>query len=859
MLTMTYLISKLKKYIINEYVFLGIVQSFAFFSLAGFFLVNQSLTHDVLFLFNFFRDNLHALNFFGEIAWWNPNINGNGFPSYYFTILGDNFNSPLFAVLAFCYWLLGQAEIRPESYHTVWLVYNTLIVPVLFSLSLLIFVKQFIKNKLVLRYVIILSAFSPGMVFSLTDRGLEHTAYSLLFALAWLKFIEKPTRHSFLLVSLTVLVLAVSFSHLALYWNVPFIAMYVMATLFVNKKGILSKITRSVPFYYWICLTAAVVICLSPTLLTIQHGNEIMRVASIKSPKVVNILNQTQGGRIYPYSWLQPGNPLEFLTVSTSAVGFLWDGAHYKPFRAMGHYVAYNYLGLLALPLTITGLCFGRPIWRKRLFVLLVISSCIVLLSGYSPIFSVILAWPSPLRSVRHFSDVFFRVGGFYFIILSSALGLDVIVRWAKYRFWKPFILISFLISILLSGILLTSIQAIGNGGQVVTSSLLSDVTFNVYAVIAFFMVVLLLYSALHKNNSSLAKYLLLLIFIDVSTSAFLYVRKTPYISDRHDFSEPTISQIGFPLEKDILRLPGTTTISNKPYLKLSDLVTTKYDWSHDTDDEYLLGNESGNWEVKKGLYQSSITKRNPGSYSRVPLQQDFRDGEIEVDVQPFLDGGIWLRSDYNNGQINGILLAAGKKYLYWHTVINGEFGLQKDRTLVSELGQGAVKITIVALENHYYVYVNDSPEPVMQFVDETFERGDLALFAVSSIPKFSTLKVNPYSTSDINILRQTYNTLSLEINALDDSVLLWGDVYFPFWKVSINDEKSEVLKIRHGIGKGVRVPKGKSIVKFTFKPPYVFELYLLSYLTIFWVLFCMTIKKLNITWIFKRKNRLII
>src|SRR5688500_3641245 len=73
---------------------------FSSFLTCFFFLRDGALYWDTGQHFSQFRDNLHSLNAYGEVAWWFPHIQG-GWPSYYYSILGfPHGASPLFAVVA---------------------------------------------------------------------------------------------------------------------------------------------------------------------------------------------------------------------------------------------------------------------------------------------------------------------------------------------------------------------------------------------------------------------------------------------------------------------------------------------------------------------------------------------------------------------------------------------------------------------------------------------------------------------------------------------------------------------------------------------------------------------------------------
>src|SRR5437762_11548170 len=93
-------------------------------------------------------------------------------------------------------------------------------------------------------------------------------------------------------------------------------------------------------------------------------------------------------------------------------------------------------MGLLTLPLVCLGLVLGRKYWSIRLFGCIAAVMTMVLLSAYSPIFSLVLGLPTPLRGVNHYSDVVVRVGLFALFALAAGLGLESIVKGPAVRRW---------------------------------------------------------------------------------------------------------------------------------------------------------------------------------------------------------------------------------------------------------------------------------------------------------------------------------------------------------------------------------------------------------------------------------------
>jgi hypothetical protein len=86
-------------------------------------------------------------------------------------------------------------------------------------------------------------------------------------------------------------------------------------------------------------------------------------------------------------------------------------------------------MGMLTLPLVGLGLVGGRRYWAVRLWGGIGAVMTIAMLSAYSPIFSLLLGLPSPLRGVNHYSDLVLRLGLFALFALAAGLGVETILR----------------------------------------------------------------------------------------------------------------------------------------------------------------------------------------------------------------------------------------------------------------------------------------------------------------------------------------------------------------------------------------------------------------------------------------------
>src|SRR4029077_2394792 len=106
-----------------------------------------------------------------------------------------------------------------------------------------------------------------------------------------------------------------------------------------------------------------------------------------------------------------------------------------------GLFSSYGYLGLLTLPLACLGLVFRRRYWSLRLGAGVAGGLTVLMLSAYSPIFSLVLGLNSPLRAVNHFSDTAFRLGLYVLFLLSAGVGVDALLAGRRARPWIVFAL----------------------------------------------------------------------------------------------------------------------------------------------------------------------------------------------------------------------------------------------------------------------------------------------------------------------------------------------------------------------------------------------------------------------------------
>jgi hypothetical protein len=399
------------------------------FWLAGYH-VNDNHT-----LFGFFRNHIDSLHRFGEPAFWFPKNQG-GYPGYFYSLLGIlNGGKPVFVGLGSLVWLAGRLGLPIPPPETLYVAYYGALVPALFVIGVWSFARQVFRSRLTLAYVTVVAAFSPGVLLNLSDIGvIEHTAYGLFVAAAFLAFVREPSpRHRWGLL-LAVLLLLVAPAHMVLVTVLPFLPLFLIAA---SVPGFCFRRVRRafsvVRPRAWVLAGVLAAASAAPSLVAIHGGRPLLR--------------RGEAGTYYEFRDLKPGSPLEVLIAGTPGLGMAWDEyvprpqgppnqlllQHLAVDNELGS-ASYVYLGLLCLPLAVIGLVVGRYTLRMKLLVLAALAFGVMLLSGYSPFFAAIVGPASPLRSMNHYSDLLYRGCGFLIPLFAAGLGLEAVMHAPRVR-----------------------------------------------------------------------------------------------------------------------------------------------------------------------------------------------------------------------------------------------------------------------------------------------------------------------------------------------------------------------------------------------------------------------------------------
>jgi len=149
-----------------------------------------------------------------------------------------------------------------------------------------------------------------------------------------------------------------------------------------------------------------------------------------------------------------------------------------------------------------------------------------------------------------------------------------------------------------------------------------------------------------------------------------------------------------------------------------------------------LWSNYRGNWIETGGVLNAQSPTNLPPTYIDLPF--DMADFTFSVDVNNVADGGIWLRSDWNGGALNGVLLVTGGyggsgTGLYWHIMTNGQYsGPMNGVTGLFTPGVSDPRIRVVVSGDTYQAFVGDSLSPATSLTTSLFPSGHVGFYDYS-------------------------------------------------------------------------------------------------------------------------------
>ncbi len=151
-------------------------------------------------------------------------------------------------------------------------------------------------------------------------------------------------------------------------------------------------------------------------------------------------------------------------------------------------------------------------------------------------------------------------------------------------------------------------------------------------------------------------------------------------------------------------------------------------------------GDQSGQWRALKGTYDASKPgngQTNPVTYTDVTTETALTNFTVSVTVKDLNDGGVWLRSGYNGGKINGVLLVTGGQLgtyngFYWHIVQNGVFSAEMNQAPLAGAQGSTQRLKIVVKGNTYSLYVGTAKTPLTSITTTAFTSGSAGLYDFS-------------------------------------------------------------------------------------------------------------------------------
>ncbi len=405
-----------------HYLWLLILSVFSFWVAGVPFLDQGTLYWDTGRFFSQVRDTLHSLNHFGELPLWMPQYQ-SGFAGYYLSFLNiHSITCPSLWPFLFLSWGLGQLGISIARFQPFYLFQIGLVIPLIFIFSLDRFAKALSFSLPYRRYLAVLAAFSPGVLFSYSDVGfLEPLSYGLLWFAYWIEWNKEGSEGARRGLVFASCLLGVSLNNSFLYWNV------IALPLGIGLIAFFFPIRRL--HITWI-EGGAIALSLFPALLVLSQGQDLVRLALGGKPG-------------YDLVQMKGGNPLELLTTQIPGVGFDWGGlGEWKllPF-SKGNYTAYSYLGLLTFPLSILGMMQALHRRKMALAIALLTFGFVICLSSSSPFMLFLLKLIPKLSTCNHFGDVTFKAGTFVLILLLALYGLRRIEQSGAARKQLSFIL----------------------------------------------------------------------------------------------------------------------------------------------------------------------------------------------------------------------------------------------------------------------------------------------------------------------------------------------------------------------------------------------------------------------------------
>ena len=313
---------------------------------------------------------------------------------------------------------MGLCGREVNALHPIYVGLSYFVVPLLYVTSVWALSRQVFRDGRVILLGVIAAAFAPSIFQNLVDPGfLENTAYGLFFLAAFLFYLRNGGEKAYLLLTLSLLVMAVSAGFPLVVWNLWCLPAAVFGPLLFNqqyRKLFKVRLANTGRLRVVFLVAVSCIAVVPKILIYLSHRSDFIRFG--------------QSGTIYSLASIHPGNPWQILLTSVPGIGFRnMAGADFSSFVAAADlfWAHPNYLGLMTLPFIVFGLIWGRPLWRNFLMAMMCFLFLNVLLGSFSPLVSLILIQIPPFRAANHYFDIFYAFGGVAVLILGLQLGVD--------------------------------------------------------------------------------------------------------------------------------------------------------------------------------------------------------------------------------------------------------------------------------------------------------------------------------------------------------------------------------------------------------------------------------------------------
>lgn len=140
------------------------------------------------------------------------------------------------------------------------------------------------------------------------------------------------------------------------------------------------------------------------------------------------------------------------------------------------------------------------------------------------------------------------------------------------------------------------------------------------------------------------------------------------------------------------------------------------------------------------------------------------------------------------------------------------------DKVYAYEVKNAAPRVNLV----DRYILVDSDQQALEKILDPKFKAAnEVVLDKVDA--KVANLSLsNQVGTPDgigkVESIDNTQNSLEIQVNASDDSLLVVSDTYYPGWKVFVDGIQQPILKVNYSF-RAVKVPSGKHNVRFVYEP----------------------------------------